>query len=374
MLPRDALLSTLLVLGVVAHAALLTSYGPDAYYRSVQEDEYLEWATFWAFAAAAVGWFVAALRTRRADRVIPWFATGLGLFCLFVALEEISWGQRVFAYQAPRYFLEHNYQLELNLHNLVETSWRKWALYIVIAGYGIVLPLVCIPEPARRWLLRFGVASPPVLLAPVFVLTLALYLWYPWSHTGESVELMLGLGFLFAALPSGLGRAGRGAAQGHTGLTLGLTASFAGVVGLGFASAEFSRLQRGGAPENVAAAEREATALGEDFLDLERSGGRPLATRCGLHKRVHSYVEKYGKQALLAGRFAQLTRQGMPQDRADFLLDPWNSPYWIRHKCDADSGFEVVFVYSFGPNLIRDSSRSEILGDDVGSYLVRETQ
>ena len=69
------------------------------------EDEFLEWATVWAFAAAAVVFAVAAIRQRRSGVALPWFLAGVSLFCIFVAGEEISWGQRVFGYRPPAYFL-----------------------------------------------------------------------------------------------------------------------------------------------------------------------------------------------------------------------------------------------------------------------------
>lgn len=51
-----ALVANLLVLATLAFAALQNEYDPDLYYLSVQEDEYLEWATFWAFLGAWYPW------------------------------------------------------------------------------------------------------------------------------------------------------------------------------------------------------------------------------------------------------------------------------------------------------------------------------
>ena len=56
--------------------------------------------------------------------------------------------------------------------------------------------------------------------------------------------------------------------------------------------------------------------------------------------------------------------------RANYVLDQWNSPYWVRHKCG--SGRVTVFIYSFGPNRQRDSSEWEILGDDIGMRLAQD--
>ena len=86
----------------------------------------------------------------------------------------------------------------------------------------------------------------------------------------------------------------------------------------------------------------------------------------------YTFQEKYAQTYLFEGNFSALQSQGLPEERAEFFLDPWNSPYWIRDRCDSDSGERFVFVYSFGPNRRRDSSRTEILGDDIGTYVQTE--
>ena len=71
---------------------------------------------------------------------------------------------------------------------------------------------------------------------------------------------------------------------------------------------------------------------------------------------------------LAEGEFVRLAGQGMPPERAEFLLDPWNSPYWLRDHCNDDG--RVVFIYSFGPNRLRDSNDRRIRDDDVGVVLM----
>jgi hypothetical protein len=83
-------------------------------------------------------------------------------------------------------------------------------------------------------------------------------------------------------------------------------------------------------------------------------------------------VKKYQQDYLLEGEFSRLVESSGNAARAEYLLDPWNSAYWIRHKCR--KGREVSFVYSFGPNRRRDSSDWEIGdedagGDDIGAHL-----
>jgi hypothetical protein len=361
-----ALAANLLVLGVLGYAAYLESSSADAYYRAVQEDEWVEWASFWAFAVAGIVFGLTAVRCWRSSRALPWFLAGVALFCWFVALEEISWGQRLLGYRPPTYFLVENYQQELNLHNVVDTRYRKLALEGVILGYGVVLPVLALLPGLGGVLRRLGVEAPPVALAPAFLGAYLLYLEYPWTHTGEWVELIVGLGFLFAAL-LGLRRCPREPAtrlsKAHPALVV--AAGWLLILGLGAANAAASRLLVSRHPEAIAAARSEAEALKQDFLT------RQLPTKCGLHKRIYTYKEQYHQDYLLAGAFSRLTDQGLPAARAEYFLDPWNSPYWVRALCSKDRSRVSVYVYSFGPNRRRDSERWLIVDDDVGAYVIQ---
>ena len=65
-------------------------------------------------------------------------------------------------------------------------------------------------------------------------------------------------------------------------------------------------------------------------------------------------------------KFASLVEQGLPEERATYFLDPWNSPYWYQHRCNADQSVVTGMIYSFGPDRKRDSTDHEIKGDDIG--------
>ncbi len=349
----------MLVLAVLAWVAALNAYDPDLYYASLQEDEYLEWATFWAFMGAAGVHVVTACRRYRARRSFPWFELGVAVFCFVVAMEEISWAQRLIGYRPPAYFLEHNFQQEFNVHNVFDTDLRMLSLKLVIGGYGVVLPLIAMVPAVARVLTRIGMVAPPVSLVPAFAATYLLYETYPWKYSGEAVELMLGLSFLFAALSRIPARVSL------------LVAASGAVLVLGVANAALGRLQRASSPLYVEMAKSEAEALRRDFLELAKRNRGRLVTRCDLHKRVYSYERKYRKSYLYDGEFAGLTAQGMPEARGEFFLDPWNNPYWLRDQCEDDNDSRRVFVYSFGPNHRRDSSDWEIRADDVGAYIYR---
>lgn len=354
----SGLIANLLVAAIGACAWLLWSFAPDAYYIIVQEDEVLEWSTFWAFVVAGCVYITVAARPGF-TLTTSWFPIGLALFCLFVALEEISWGQRLFGYRPPEYFLQFNYQQELNLHNVIETRLRKLSVITVIYGYGVALPALGLIPAVRRLFGRIGILSPPPVLMPAFLLTGVTQQIYPFKFTGEWIEMMLGACFLFAALAEARvrGAAGTGSSLSCATRTTGATLV---VLAAGAASALATSHQRGADPANIAAAQFELEALYRDF-----TSGNVRTQRCGLHRRIYTFTEKTGQSYLYSGAFAKLIQQSLPEQRAAFFLDPWNYAYWVRDNCATDERPATAYLYSFGPNRRRDSTRWEIRGDDI---------
>lgn len=345
-------LANLSILLAFVLAASLNAYNESLYYLSVQEDELLEWATFWGFIVAAGIYFSSAWRQFKLNRQLPWFVFGLSLFCFLVAMEEISWGQRLLGFRAPDFFLEQNFQQELNLHNVVDTGLRKLVMKMILLGYGVIMSAASLWSPAKRFFLRLRIVVPSPLLIVSFLAMFLIYSWYPWSHAGEWVELTMAFGFAYAAV---FERASDEL------ITRKILIVFAAVWVLAALTVGILRYAHAVDPERLAMARQEIDALQEDF-----SSGRVHA-RCGIHKRLYTFVMTYQQAYLLEGEFAQLLESSGNASRAEYLLDPWNSPYWIRHKCRR--GREAMFIYSFGPNRRRESSEWEIGGDDIGTYL-----
>ncbi|MGB5247333.1 MAG: hypothetical protein WBN34_12360 [Woeseia sp.] len=356
------LLANALILLTLVYAGVLESRFEDLYFISIQEDEYMEWATVWAFLLGSVAAFNAAKKYREANGGFPWYFYGLGIFCFLVAMEEFSWGQRVFGYRPPAYFLENNFQQELNIHNVIDTGFRKLVLTLAIVGYGIVLPLLGAFGATRKVLKSMGIVAASAWLIPSFLATYLLYDIYPWGHSGEWVELMYGSSILFSLLPMIQPAAGTAASTARA-LPLWLLSAWALTIVLGLVCGAASRVQRDVHPATLQAAKDEVEAIRRDF-----ESGR-VNTNCNLHKRLYTFVVQYEETGLLNGEFSQLQSQGLPEERANYLIDPWNSPYWIRDRCDRQSGKRYVFVYSFGPDRNRDSTETEIGGDDVGAYI-----
>lgn len=71
------------------------------------------------------------------------FAVFSALVCLYIALEEASYGQHMFGWEADGLFLEVNKQQETNLHNI--SSWfnekPRVLLELAIILGGLLLPL-----------------------------------------------------------------------------------------------------------------------------------------------------------------------------------------------------------------------------------------
>ena len=282
-------------------------------------------------------------------------------------MEEISWGQRVLGYRPPSYFLEHNFQQELNVHNVVDQELRRLGVAVVSLGYGIALPILALVPLVSRILARLAVVAPPVELVPSFAAAWWVYDNYPFKFSGEVTEFMLGLGFLFA----GLARARElsDASSRAAARLLALALATALVAALGAANAWASRAQRHASASNLDVVRVELTALARDFAGEAAASGGSLPTGCGTHKRLYTFRREDDQEFLVQGAFAALQQRGLPPERAEFLLDPWDSPYWVRDKCRDGGAQRIVFVYSFGPNRRRDSTPWELGGDDQGMIL-----
>jgi len=356
------LFANVCVFGLIAGFSALSALNPDAYYQHVQEDQPLEWATFWGFTVAAV-FFIRAAILEREKRKLPWFSAGLAAFCVLVAMEEISWGQRVLGYSPPRYFLENNYQQELNLHNVMATSLRKQLLGALLVLYGLLLPLLERIPAGHELLAKLRITAPPAGLAPIFVVLVGLLIVYPLGYTGELIEACMAVAFLFSAIAASdhLGDDSNKASK--TVLSIrwpALIGTLSVVTILALGSAFWSRAQLSAEPVVVEVAATEIRAIERDLRNM--IDDQMLA--CGKHERLNAMAKRSNGARLTEGRFRSLTRSGLPEERAEFFIDPWSTAYWVRTTCNDKR--DRVFIYSFGPNRARDSSKWKLRGDDIG--------
>jgi hypothetical protein len=340
----EAWLVALLCADAVALALVGTAAASEARYASyAQEDGVVEWATTFGFLGAAL------LSARAFRRDAPLFESvvraGFVLFCVVVAGEEISWGQRLVGFQPPEVFLERNFQQELNLHNVLMDEQAsglgfeldsKHLVMAIALVFGVLGPLLVRVRFAR--LQDAAPLAPPWVLAPLFVGVMAAEASYPVDLTGEGAEMMLALLFLIAAaVPLGP----RAVALAVV-VTLALAAVTAPLL---------SRIVYGSDEEGIAKTRAELALLAEG---VQTGATKKLFSRSGIHKRVFTATRD---------GYYKLTPANA-DERARYFLDPWNNPYWILVEKDEDR----VVLYSFGPNRRRDTEvkkRNKAEGDDV---------
>jgi hypothetical protein len=126
----------------------------------------------------------------------------LGLIFLFIALEEISYGQRLFAYELSEFWQNTNVQAESNLHNMPYVHEYLIPLaYLMISCVVLILTLnnrlkkkFDFPVFLSPYFLWIGVLLPIILITKVIELKA---FWFIESIDIESSELILSFGFLF---------------------------------------------------------------------------------------------------------------------------------------------------------------------------------
>jgi hypothetical protein len=330
----------LIALAWISAMLLAAHRAPDGYWDAMQEDRVIEWWTALLFLAAGLIGMHRAVRRRRVGDAL------VALFCILVAGEEVSWGQRLIGYTPPAAFLEHNTQQEVNLHNFRDIIGQpKWLLAGILAAYGLLLPALGLVRVARRLLQAVRLTAPPAEAAPWFAIAIALLAWYPVEFTGEWVEALAGGLFLATA--------GGSAPTAVTAALVGLCTA----VLLASASA-----RRATSPELLACATIEVRAL----VDALPPNATPRLRRMRrVHKRVctavqDGYLREGITRALDAAACAHV-RDGARMPRRRFVVDPWGTAYWLRVEKSATDTSEVV-VYSFGPNRRRDTAEG---GDDI---------
>jgi hypothetical protein len=123
---------------------VLSRINHDAFrYQLVAEDGFTESSTAIALLLVTVICVSRILKLRQSRSLIFLGMTGfIGFVGLFGAGEEISWGQRIFNWETPEYFLKHNKQEETGLHNLViEIKGERLNLNKLIFGTGLAIAM-----------------------------------------------------------------------------------------------------------------------------------------------------------------------------------------------------------------------------------------
>ncbi len=185
---------------VGVYATLAVKF-PIGYIWATYEDLFGEWCQFWCFVLTLI-FSVKIVISRHRPR---WFFILLALSCFYVAMEEISWGQRIFGIQSPEYFKEKNLQGELNLHNFLTGPYSTmlkdaltWVLAVGMFAFGVIYPLIMRWGSGKTgWVWRWAPSPPPFYLWPFFCLAGVMELGPFGFNEAEIAELAVGLGLCY---------------------------------------------------------------------------------------------------------------------------------------------------------------------------------
>lgn len=100
------------------------------------EDGPLEVFQFLSLLIAGILFLISALKEKKFS-LIQVIKFGFAGFLMFVAVEEISWGQRILMIPTPESLANINYQQEITLHNIRSFQRIIYVFYIAISLWGV---------------------------------------------------------------------------------------------------------------------------------------------------------------------------------------------------------------------------------------------
>lgn len=125
----------------------------------------------------------------RHERGVVWgFFLLFSLGMLFVGMEELAWGQKLFGFDTPAMMERVNEQHEMTLHNLPGLHGHSEMMWAAFGAGGLLGVFI------KRWR-AFEKIAPPGVLVPWFVMILAVALPSIWNEFGSierRVDLLIG--------------------------------------------------------------------------------------------------------------------------------------------------------------------------------------
>lgn len=197
-----------LPLAIIALLLSIRFAHPNIHQIVIKEDSIVEYLT--VFSSLAVSYFGAVILFKRQkikkDKYLPFF---LKTFCviaiifgIFIAGEEISWGQRIFDIETPDTLKEINNQNETTIHNVEGTVdiFRFFTLVAGIHGAGSWILIVLLRKTKilpDKLINTFNLWVPPFYTTLWFWLTpyIFKYGYGGLTRFSESVEMLMLTGY-----------------------------------------------------------------------------------------------------------------------------------------------------------------------------------
>ncbi|MCU0532792.1 MAG: hypothetical protein MUD14_02715 [Hydrococcus sp. Prado102] len=199
-----------LTLLVVVVLKLILGYENPSYERMMGEGGFVEYGTTltyilaFAFSLPIGNYFI-----RQKQKILGIIYYLLAAFFLFIALEEVSWGQTFFKWDTPDFLEEVNVQKETSLHNLVWFHYSLRDAIIVVSFLGGVSWWIALSLKFTRKFKQFiKYLIPDWYLSSFFITCFILSvilkfqdsLTFFISKDQEFAELILSLGFFLFVL------------------------------------------------------------------------------------------------------------------------------------------------------------------------------
>jgi hypothetical protein len=119
---------------------------------------------------------------------------GLTVAAFLAAMEEISWGQHVWGFASPDFFLRHNRQRETNLHNLAPAELFGLATNIAVYAAFVFGPvLLHWVRPAAGPISRLKSLAPSVHNVLMFLAAMAFQAYFLWETAADTAAFCAGL-------------------------------------------------------------------------------------------------------------------------------------------------------------------------------------
>ena len=195
-----------LILNMIV-TAIIFIVGVESWKKMDTEGGIIEYATGLAYLFGFIFALpIGKLFLDKRQKLLGFYYYLLAGFCLFICLEELSWGQRFIGVQSPEFFENYNSKSELSLHNLVWLESYLYFGFIILGALGgiswFIVKLIDQNKKNFRFLSSYLV--PSWFISSFFLIVFAYFftLQYmsQWEITltpiKECMELTLGLGFL----------------------------------------------------------------------------------------------------------------------------------------------------------------------------------
>ena len=191
----------------ISLALIIFQINPDFYNLmfGILEGGFFEWVQFFCYLFAVFVTVQCILKNKSqinsmVNILLSFFAIG----CLFIALEEISYGQHIFKWETPTHFTEINGQRETNLHNLkfIMENQIQHIAFVIVGLFGAFSSFFRVNSNLNlHWRdILFVNKSLALYFLPVAAFYIHISTGGKGHHFQELFETVLGFGFLLIAI------------------------------------------------------------------------------------------------------------------------------------------------------------------------------